>query len=112
MAEIGADPSMAIRKLKTRGFGSGSPAGALVPSLRLGHDLGQGSMLKKGGSTSRPTSKTRKGVNVKAKIQDMTGGQMSKPRYKTWKGVIVKTDIQDKDGAVKGGQHQCQSQDP
>ena len=36
---------------------------------------------------------------------------MSKPRYKTWKGVIVKTDIQDKDGAVKGGQHQCQSQD-
>ena len=36
---------------------------------------------------------------------------MSKPRYKTWKGVIVKTDIQDKDGAVKGGQYQCQSQD-
>ena len=36
---------------------------------------------------------------------------ISKPRYKTWTGVNVKADIQDKEGAVKGGQHQCQSQD-
>ena len=36
---------------------------------------------------------------------------ISKPRYKTWMGVNVKADIQDKDGAVKRGQHQCQSQD-
>ena len=43
---------------------------SMQTSAWLGHDLGQGSMLKKGGSTSRPTSKTRKGVNVKAKIQD------------------------------------------
>jgi hypothetical protein len=41
----------------------------------------------------------------------MKGGQMSRPRYKIWKGVNVKADIQDKDGAVKRGQHQCQSQD-
>ena len=60
---------------------------------------------------SRLRSRTRRSANFKAKIQDMKGGQMSKPRYKTWKGVIVKTDIQDKDGAVKGGQHQCPSQD-
>jgi hypothetical protein len=33
VAETGADPSMAIKKLKTRGFGSGSPASALVLSL-------------------------------------------------------------------------------
>ena len=36
---------------------------------------------------------------------------ISKPRYKTWTDVNVKADIQDKDGAVKRGQHQCQSQD-
>ena len=36
MAETGTDPSMAIRKLKTRGFGSGSPASALVLSLSGG----------------------------------------------------------------------------
>ena len=35
MAETGADPSMAIRKVKTRGFGSGSPASALVLSLTI-----------------------------------------------------------------------------
>jgi len=33
VAETGADPSMAIRKLKTHGFGSGSPVSALVLSL-------------------------------------------------------------------------------
>ena len=33
VAETGADPSMAIRKLKTHGFGSGSPASALMLSL-------------------------------------------------------------------------------
>jgi hypothetical protein len=33
VAETGADPSMAIIKLKTRRFGSGSPASALVLSL-------------------------------------------------------------------------------
>ena len=36
---------------------------------------------------------------------------ISKPGYKTWMGVSVKADIQDKDGAVKMGQHQCQSPD-
>ena len=35
MAETGADPSMAIIKLKTRGFGSGSPVSALMLSLSL-----------------------------------------------------------------------------
>ena len=70
-------------------------------------------MLKKGGSTSRLRSRTRKSANFKAKIQDMKGGQMSQPRYKTWKGVIVKgvninvkVKIQDKRKC------QCQSQDP
>ena len=70
---------------------------SMQTSAWLGHDLGQGSMLQKGGSTSRSISKIRKGLNVKAKIQYMKGGQMSKPRYKTWKDVIVKADIQDKE---------------
>ena len=60
---------------------------------------------------SRLGSRTRRRANFKAKIQDMKGGQMSRQRYKIWKGVNVKADIQDKDGAVKRGQHQCQSQD-
>ena len=33
VAEIGADPGMAVRKLNTRGFRSGSPMSRLVPSL-------------------------------------------------------------------------------
>ena len=33
VAETGMDPSMAIRKLKTCGFGSGSPTSAPVLSL-------------------------------------------------------------------------------
>ena len=33
MAETSTDPSMAIRKFKTCGFGSGSPVSALMPSL-------------------------------------------------------------------------------
>jgi len=37
VAETGVDLSMAIRKLKTRGFGSGSPASALVLSLMTHH---------------------------------------------------------------------------
>jgi hypothetical protein len=36
----------------------------------LSHNLRQGSMLKKGGSTSRLIFKTRRGVNVKAQILD------------------------------------------
>jgi hypothetical protein len=39
VAETGVDPSMAIRKLKTRGLGSGSPASALVLSLTMEHVL-------------------------------------------------------------------------
>ena len=35
VAETGADLSMAIRKLKTHGFGSGSPTSALMLSLSL-----------------------------------------------------------------------------
>jgi hypothetical protein len=52
-------------------------------------------MLKKGGSTSRPISKTRRGGNVK----DMKGDPMSR--------LISEMRME----AVKGGQHQCQSQD-
>ena len=43
---------------------------SMQTSAWLGHNLEQGSMLKKGGLTLRPIFKTRRGVNVKASIQD------------------------------------------
>jgi hypothetical protein len=65
-------------------------------------------MLKKGESTSRPIFKTRKSVNVKAKIldkeecqfqsQDPGHEERSNKANKTWKCVNVKANIQDKDG--------------
>ena len=97
---------------------------SMQTSAWLGQDLGQGSMLMKGGSTLRPIFKTRRGVNVKARIQDkkecqfqsqdIKHGQVSMSRLisKTRMGLLKGVNISVKVKIQDRRKCQCQIQDP